>query len=229
MELYAVLTGDVIGSSRLPATLRKELQGWLKVLARDFAETHGEVVVGKLEAFRGDSWQVCLTDVSLALRAAIFMRAGLKAHPSRENVDTRVGIGVGTVEVLTKSKISESNGEAFIRSGRGLDALRGDLSLWLEWPDGPAQVEAINRMSLPLLDLAVGRFSHAESVAVYGAMRGWTQEETAEHALARKEDGKAPTRQAIANALTRVCWSSHLHPVLEASTRFLKPEGECNV
>lgn len=226
MKHYAVLTGDLIGSSQIFPARRQELLAWLKKIARDFSALHEGVQVGELDVFRGDSWQICLRDPSLALWASVFLRVGLKAHLSGENVDTRVGIGVGTVDILSESRISESNGEAFIRSGRGLDSLAGDLNISLEWPDGPGSATVINQLVLPLLDLEISRWTYPEAVASFGALMGWTQSETTRHELARKKDGSAPSRQAISKALKRTCWSSHVQPVLEASSLFLKPQGE---
>lgn len=221
MKRYAVLTGDLIESRALAAQQRKDLLDWLKQVTEHFSQLHHDVAVGRLEVFRGDSWQLCLQKPTLALEAAVFIRAGLKAHTSRENVDTRIGIGVGSVDTLVEDRISESNGEAFIRSGQALDALHPDVNLSLEWPDGPEAVAAISQMALPLLDLAMSHWTHAESVAVYGALRGWTQQQTAEHEIARKPDGSRPSRQAIAKALGRVHWSSHLEPVLKASCHLM--------
>ncbi|KAF0094626.1 MAG: hypothetical protein E1N59_1630 [Puniceicoccaceae bacterium 5H] len=224
MKTYAVLTGDLVQSSRLEAGLLDELIDWLKTLCRDFGELHPDALVGELDVFRGDSWQLCLQEPALALKAAVYMRAGLKAHPSRQNADTRIGLGLGPVDTLQTDRISESGGEAFVLSGAALDSLADeDLRLRLAAVQGMTQADWLDGIVLPLLDLQITSWTHPESVAVYGALRGWTQEETARHALAVKPDGKSPTRQSIADALKRVCWHSHLLPVLERARSFIAP------
>ena len=118
MKIYAVLTGDLVASSRISVELRTEMVRWLKELAGNFfTSIHPESVVGGLDVFRGDSWQLCLREPSLAVKAAVFFRVGLKAHPSRQEIDTRVGVGIGGVEHLVESRISESTGPAFVSSG----------------------------------------------------------------------------------------------------------------
>ncbi|HLS28994.1 MAG TPA: hypothetical protein VK041_10110 [Opitutales bacterium] len=221
MKRYAVLTGDLIESRTLTSAMRMELLQWLKSIAEDFSHLHRDAMVGKPEIFRGDSWQLCLQEPALAVEAAVFIRAGLKAHHARKRIDTRIGIGIGAADMISKDRISESNGEAFLLSGDALDSLDRDLNLSLKAPENSPAVAALAKAAVPLLDLAINRWSHVESVAVFGVLSGWTQQETAEHALLRRADGSHPSRQSVAKALERIHWSSHLEPVLEACRRFL--------
>jgi hypothetical protein len=225
MKVYAVLTGDLVDSSRLEAERREAMMAWLKSLASEFAGIHPGAVVGQLDVFRGDGWQLCLEAPGLALEAAIFIRAGLKAHVSRENLDTRVGIGLGSVERLNTERISESNGAAFLASGHALDALEREEQRLRLRGEG-ANVSLLDVVSLPLLDLAVSQWTHPESVAVYGTLSGWTQEAIAAHPLAAKQNGEQPSRQSVGDALTRVCWKSHLMPaLLEAASLLENPKN----
>ncbi len=222
METYAVLTGDLVGSRDLGTDLRAEVIRWLKRLADDFEGVNRGALAGDPEVFRGDGWQVCLRDPARALTAAVFFRAGLKAHRSGRAIDSRVGIGIGPVDRLVEKRVSESSGPVFVSSGAALDSLGGALRLRLNWPGGGDLAELLNAALLPLLDLEVSRWTHAESVAAYGALMGWTQQQTADHPLARKKDGKQPTRQAIQNALARIFWHSHFQPALERAESLLR-------
>lgn len=211
---HAVLTGDIVASSKLEVTLRHELIAWLKTVSSTFAETHPGSVIGSIDVFRGDSWQLCLSQPHLAITAAVFLRAGLKAHVSREAVDTRIGIGLGTVDHLATDHLSESSGQAFERSGKALDRLKKTrLSLCSE-SDAP-HLTLLENVALPLIDLEVTQWSPIESVAIFGNLQGWTQQQTAASELARKSDGKPPTQQAINNTFLRTHWLSHLQPVLD--------------
>ena len=88
----AVLTGDIVRSSKLaPETLDAAMAG----LAR------GAAAMGRWEGsrdasfdrFRGDGWQCLAPSPAMALRAALFLRAHLRAL-DRE-IDTRVSVGIG--------------------------------------------------------------------------------------------------------------------------------------
>jgi hypothetical protein len=115
---YAVLTGDIIKSTTLPEldAVRQEL-----FRAVDSVKTWKRgLVKGKPEFFRGDSWQLLLTNPGQALRVAIFIRA----HLLSKSFDTRLTIGIGEVTRISTTRISLSTGDAFTRSGHALDELR---------------------------------------------------------------------------------------------------------
>ena len=110
-QQYAVLTGDIVGSSRLdPAELRALMQR-LREGAKRFEQAFAGTVVGELDVFSGDGWQMLMPDWKRSLRAAIFMRALAKADMEIE-ADTRVAVGWGGVDVtsLNRGRISESTG-----------------------------------------------------------------------------------------------------------------------
>jgi len=71
-HLYAVLTGDLVRSSKLTATQSKHAMEELRTAAEAFCEVYPESIVGRLDTFRHDSWQLLLTRPELALRAALF-------------------------------------------------------------------------------------------------------------------------------------------------------------
>src|SRR5690606_18325316 len=122
----------------------------LRLLAQQFADVHDRTVVGMPDVFRGDSWQWCLQRPSLAFTAAVFLRAGLKSH----DVDTRIGIGIGSVAVLHEEKISESTGPAFIASGEVLDGLEKDRTFGFRMAanKAPPWAQALQDVAAPLLD-----------------------------------------------------------------------------
>ena len=212
MKEYAVLTGDLIGSRELAPERLAGAMDRIRSLAAEFGEAHSGVLVGQPDVFRGDSWQMCLRDSTVAVTAAIFLRAGLKS----EDLDSRVAVGVGTVTNLREEKISESTGPAFVTSGRVLDALAKDRALGFACATEPepSWAHGISLWVAPLLDLLLSQWSQREAVAVYGALRQLTQQAIAELPAARTHKGKAPTRQAVQDALRRVGWANHVEPVL---------------
>ena len=124
MRKIAVLTGDLIGSTESPpgvleATMARlsaaagEVAGWTG--ARSGPEnTH-------FTRYRGDGWQMVVTDPALALRAALFLLARLRA--GKGLLDSRIAIGIGAAESLGSAGLSDARGAAFEASGRGLDGI----------------------------------------------------------------------------------------------------------
>ena len=76
------------------------------------------LVKGKPEFFRGDAWQLLLTDPAMAMRVGILLRASLLAGGL---ADSRIAIGLGEVEQISSERVSLSTGQAFILAGKALD------------------------------------------------------------------------------------------------------------
>jgi hypothetical protein len=124
--LYAVLTGDIVKSSRMSTADLKRLPGALTAIFHsidpicqpaDFAT--------QFSIFRGDSFQV-ICEPACAVRAWLIIRAGLRsAYPATlsKSVDARIGIAIAKVNHLADN-ITESSGEAFNLSGRLLEELK---------------------------------------------------------------------------------------------------------
>jgi hypothetical protein len=113
--VHAVLTGDIVNSTKLSPHDEKKL---LKLL-QDILTDH------KYEFFRGDSFQIYLKDSQPALRLALQCRTaaiGLDPEQSRAISDVRLSIGIGQVETPVRA-LALAKGEAFLLSGRALDSL----------------------------------------------------------------------------------------------------------
>ncbi len=226
-QVYAVLTGDVIGSRQLSASQLQDLLSDMKDFWDKFSENFPDQVIGNLEVFRGDGWQVALSSPACALEAAVFLRAVSKASPASDHSDSRVGIGIGAVEVLNPAHLAESQGDAFEASGDAL-ALTSKGKIRWKLLAQSKEFTSLDLFTLPVLDLAVSSWSAVESFAVVGEILGWTQEETALHLWAQKNDGSSPTPQAVGKAFRRTFWKSHIHPVLAAASLLLggkQPSG----
>jgi hypothetical protein len=208
-KIYAVLTGDLVKSSRLTSIKSRSAMERLKKIATEFAEQHPNSVVGRMDTFRHDSWQLLLEQPALALRTAVFLRTALKLQSDASTkYDTRISIGIGKVELISKRRISDSRGPAFTHSGKGLDAMDGRCLALVAGDDTPALWYGLERGVVPLIDCVVGDWTPTESRAVYGALKGWTQEETARNWPPQAKTAKRPTRQAVGNSLVRAHWST---------------------
>lgn len=109
--MTAVITGDIINSRKQPATK------WLPLL-KEILSGYGKSPA-QWEIYRGDSFQLNLPPEK-ALLAAIHIKAGIKKI---KDLDVRMAIGIGEQDYKA-SKVSQSNGSAFVRSGEGFDTLK---------------------------------------------------------------------------------------------------------
>lgn len=110
--MIAVITGDIIGSGKAdPAS-------WLKAL-KNRLNRYG-TVPKDWEIYRGDEFQLEIKQPEEALEKAFQIKACIKTFKS---LDARIAIGIGEKSYQGDS-VSESNGTAFINSGRQLDALK---------------------------------------------------------------------------------------------------------
>jgi hypothetical protein len=107
--MTSILTGDIINSRK------NDDNFWLKTL-KEILNTFGESPK-YWQIYRSDSFQVEIENCENAFYAALKLKSFLK---STENIDVRIGIGIGKKE-FNVDKITESNGEAFINSGLAFD------------------------------------------------------------------------------------------------------------
>ena len=208
-NIRAVLTGDLVRSSRLDAEMSREAMLTLKAAANDFNSTFPKAVHGEMDTFRHDSWQLLLDTPALALRAALFLRCVLRMRSGASiKYDTRISIGIGPVEYVAERRISDSRGPAFTLSGKGLDGMKQELLAFdgtfverEEWRDMMLGV-------VPLLDCVVSDWTPVESGVVSAALLGKSQSKTVDYLLSRH--GEAPSRQAISDSLSRAHWNTVL-------------------
>ena len=113
--IHAVLTGDIVNSTLLEPSLEKKLLKLLQHILSDH----------KQEFFRGDSFQAYIKESPQALRIALQCRTaaiGLQPDQSPAVSDVRISIGIGQVESPIRT-LATAKGEAFLLSGRALDAM----------------------------------------------------------------------------------------------------------
>lgn len=111
MENKAVITGDIINSSQIP------VDEWMKKLKEVLSEITEDK--SKWEIYRGDSFQFS-TPQKKAMSAVLLVKSAMKTI---EGIDVRMSIGIGLIEYQSE-KIQESNGSAFVHSGRKFESLK---------------------------------------------------------------------------------------------------------
>jgi predicted DNA-binding protein (UPF0251 family) len=102
--------------------------------------------------------------------------------------DARIGLGIGTIGSLNKSRVEESDGEAFRYSGRALDGLKGyrRLSLLSPWAGFDSQFGP----QCSSLDAIILRWTPEQAEAMSFMLQGRTQQQ-----IARRLGVKQPAVQ----------------------------------
>jgi hypothetical protein len=179
--VFAVLTGDIIGSTGPASPPMEQTRALTALAAERLKGLAPGAAIGAPEFFRGDSWQLLLGDPRWALRAALLIRATLRAELA---TDTRIAIGLGAVDHIDPARISLSRGEAFVLSGRALDRMTGYFQL---------------TGALPLRAGALALWLPATLHLCSGVIASWTrrQAQVVASALLLAE----PTHERIAAAL----------------------------
>lgn len=118
-EISAVLTGDLIGSTKADAETVDRAMAALAQGASTLSALSGDDT--RFTRFRGDGWQIHLRRPELSLRAVLVMCARLRA--ANTGLGNRISIGIGAVDRLGITGLAEASGEAFHKSGRGLDSM----------------------------------------------------------------------------------------------------------
>ncbi|MDN6309415.1 MAG: SatD family protein [Psychroflexus sp.] len=109
--MIAVITGDIINSRQ------GNVETWLNALKETLNQYGSEPE--NWEIYRGDSFQLSLVPEK-ALLAAHHIKATIK---QTKTLDVRMAIGIGE-EKYKSSKITESNGSAYINSGVCFEELK---------------------------------------------------------------------------------------------------------
>ncbi|MDW6094281.1 hypothetical protein SBX64_17210 [Vibrio rhizosphaerae] len=117
-KTIAVISGDIVNSTQLDAeqfeqllTRIKQIQAWI---------SH-ENTTNAHSIIRGDEFQSVVHDIENALRYTLLYRLGIKALGKA--FDSRISFAIAAHAEL-RTSVSESMGEAFVLSGRGLKSLK---------------------------------------------------------------------------------------------------------
>lgn len=210
--LHAVLTGDLVNSSALTSNQSQQAMELLRTSATTFEKHFPGTINGLMDTYRHDSWQLLLKKPEQAFRVALFLRSALKMESdARTKYDTRISIGIDTVEYIAEERISDSRGSAFTLSGKGVDTMKKSaLALSIAIASDETWNEMIHAV-IPLLDCIVTDWTPTESRAVNAALMDRTQEEIALQWISKKNS--SPSRQAIGDSLIRAHWKK-VHSVL---------------
>ena len=191
-KLYGVITGDIVHSRMAPDLWKPHLEEVLNQFG---------IVSKDWDIFRGDSFQLIL-DPSQILQAAISLRIKLICLDA--SMDARMGMGIGTVQ-SPSTKVIESQGEAFIKSGEAFESLREDV-LWKFKGQSSFFDDTLN-LVLSLTNELIIKFSANTAEAVYFSINN---PEFSQETLGKKI---GINQSAISKRLKRGHWLE-IHEVL---------------
>jgi hypothetical protein len=196
---YAVLTGDIIHSSRLTPTQLEAVRSSLIGSVDKVRRWKRGLVKGKPEFFRGDAWQLLLADPAMALRVGVFLRASLLA---RGLADSRVAIGLGEVEEISHERVSLSTGQAFVISGKALDRMTRYSNMTIEIPKTVGPFSAWLPVAGHLCDSLIGQWTTRQAKLVRAAVN---PKEPGSEKIGQSLK-PAVSKQAVAKGLSGANW-----------------------
>jgi len=181
---YAILTCDIVGYTKLDLSNRDSLFSALKsVFLCIKRELPRADIISDYNSFRGDSFQIVLSNPVYSLRSAIVTRAhlisNLKRKKQKAGFDTRIAIGIGDIDYYIDGPSPIPDGEGPRLSGRLLDDFKGKknrrLLIKTPWDDINNEFDA----PLALLDALINKWTVEQARAILGVLQGSTQDKIA--------------------------------------------------
>jgi hypothetical protein len=171
MAVQAVLTGDIVNSTKLKKSVEKKLLNLLQ----------GTLAPYQFEFYRVDSFQAYIKKPHEALKTALLCRAAAISVSKNEAVnlsDVRISIGIGTVTTPVKT-LGAAKGEAFILSGRAFDELT-NTDTRLSITTGNNLANAGLQIIADYLNAILKAMTGKQAEVIFELLKGQTQQEVAE-------------------------------------------------
>lgn len=198
-RIFAVLTGDIVDSTGLNEKKSGPPSLVLEGTGNQVKARYPSAVQSSIDIFRGDSWQMVVSEPARAIRIALFFRTLLRAE---YGIDSRVSIAFGEIDYLPSDNISTGTGQAFTLSGQGLEGNLKSTRMNLVIPSLVGTLEGQGLAIITqLIDLQAGRWTPGQAQAVAGTLLNQTQ---AEIAANWKPD--PVSQQAISQHLENAAW-----------------------
>jgi len=138
----AVITGDIVNSQN-----SEQGDDWLSALKKQLSY-YGESP-RDWQIYRGDSFQLIVYKAEDAFGVALRLKAVIKRY---KELDVRMAIGVGDLEHHA-DQVLQSNGEAFVNSGRKFDSLKKQtLAVKTPWQDFDKAINLFIKLALLTID-----------------------------------------------------------------------------
>lgn len=205
MSALCVLTGDLVASSELSPEAVDHTLTTIQTAVHAMSAWPSLTGFAHFARRGGDGWQIALSDPSVALRAALFLRAYLQRDDTMAK--TRISIATGTGTLPASGDLNAAHGPAFVSSGRQLQTISGHA----------------------LMAHAQGGGHHAATRLADHIASGWTQAQA--RAMAALLPPDAPARAQVAasfgitrQAVNQALWSAG-YPALMEAIEAIEAEG----
>jgi hypothetical protein len=151
--IYSIYSGDIVKSTGLS---QAQLGDAMTVIHKTLQDRHHDSI--HFTRYRGDGWQAASARPFDALENAIAVLANLQV----EGFSSRIAIGIGTVDHLGTTDLSDARGAAFTESGHALDQMQRGQTLALagEW------IRNEDKAITALLDERITRWTRQQAEAV---------------------------------------------------------------
>jgi len=158
--MISIITADIVNSRSLN---NQDL--WLNPL-KNLLNNWGKNPQ-QWEIFKGDYFQLEISDPLQSLRAALRIKALIKSleisdqQKRKSDIDVRIAIGIGKKE-FTSDRISESNGSAFVFSGEKYEMLKKEkitLAVKSGWEDFDREIN----LYLKLVVIFMNKWSYSSA------------------------------------------------------------------
>ena len=170
MSLSAVITADIVNSTRLSKAEYKKLIKNLAIILQNYQH----------EFFRGDSFQVLTKSPNEALKILLQTRtAAMKLSESPMPVaDIRASIGIGHVKFPVKN-FQTASGDVFILSGRAFDKMEKDQRLIIVCNEKNKAINLGLTVISQFIDYLFQRLTFKQAVVLYELLLDRTQVDAA--------------------------------------------------
>ncbi|MGH9867201.1 MAG: SatD family protein [Candidatus Polarisedimenticolia bacterium] len=175
----AVLTADVVGSSRYSSADRRKLD---RIIRLAFAEVERRFpgAIHTQMAFRitaGDEFQCVIADAPRALDIVAYLRAVVATGGLTPPVRLRASVGIGAITTPRRANPYEEDGPAFVNARQGLEEIHRarslrDTALVTRSPEVDAAADAV----LSLMDFIQRSWTVPQWEAVRWSLLGFTRE-----------------------------------------------------
>ena len=137
--MLCVITGDVVNSRKTAP------QKWLAPLKKELNAIGS--TPKSWQIYRGDSFQAVIKNADQGLMVAMKLKASLR---SVKGINVRLALGLGT-RTYDASKVTESNGTAFVHSGEKFEMLnqqKQNLAIKSDWPQFDEEMNLYLKLAL---------------------------------------------------------------------------------
>lgn len=160
-KTYAVITGDLVNSRAMSPPGSYQEMNELLSLSEAVAALLPDTIVGSMDIFQHDSFQLLLQKPEHVATVAAFLNTGIAARKRTEPTSpVRMAIGLGKADLIDLDRISRSRGHVFTMSGTGVRKMGEDQLLMLNADKNDPSMSILRNSTIMFIDTLVrGNFS----------------------------------------------------------------------